>query len=119
MRLVVARRLPPELLVVVANDVDSEVRRVAARRMTLSALPAMVGDPEPMVRLEVAERLPPERLHLLARDPDMRVRFTVAERIDLASLAAFRDDPELVIQELVAARLASSQQEEETNGPGT
>ena len=118
--MVVARRLPPDVLILVAGDIDPEVRRIAARRIVLPNLPAhdrRIPTRWCGWRSRNACRL--AQLHLLARDPDMRVRFTVAERIDPEALLDFQDDPESVIRELVAARLAQTQEEDEADGPGT
>ena len=109
---IIARRLPPALLPLMAADRDEQVRCVVAQRLDMPGLWRLATDASPTVRRIVAERVPAPLLGQLAADSDWGVRWQVAQRADLATQAALlrtlATDPDPEVRALADERLAPS-----------
>ncbi|MBB5446904.1 hypothetical protein HDG38_005541 [Paraburkholderia sp. WSM4177] len=68
-------------------------------------LPALLGDPDEMVRLQLALRLPQAQLARLIHDPHREVRIRVAQRLSPAALVGMRGVSDYGVREWVAQRL--------------
>ncbi|MBB5411200.1 hypothetical protein HDG34_005160 [Paraburkholderia sp. HC6.4b] len=82
-----------------------EVRAIAASHADVFCLPALLGDPDAMVRLQLALRLPQAQLARLIHDPHREVRIRVAQRLSSAALVGMRGDSDYGVREWVAQRL--------------
>ena len=109
---IIARRLPPALLPLMAADRDEQVRCVVAQRLDMPGLWRLASDASPVVRRIVAERVPTPLLNQLAADSDWGVRWQVAQRADIATqvalLRTLATDPDPEVRALADERLAPS-----------
>jgi HEAT repeat protein len=101
----VARRLPVELLPVLADDADLQVRLQVAQRVEMPALWRMAQDRAPEVRRVAAERVPTGLLPSLAHDSDWLVRWHVASRAGVDLLRKLVDDEDSEVRERARERL--------------
>lgn len=103
-RMQVALRLPPRLLVALCEDPHREVRIRVAHRLGEDQLSRMLHDSDYQVRAIVAKRLPLALLPLLAGDPDEQVRCVVARRLEMPALWRLAADAAPQVRRLVAER---------------
>jgi hypothetical protein len=108
-RLQVALRVRPVDLFSLAEDTDSEVRRVVAARIPAPHHLKLKNDPDPLVRIAVLERLAPERWMEQTEDSDIRVRFWLAEHASGETLLKMASDPDPFIREIANGRVNQSE----------
>ena len=104
-RAIAVRYAPADRLPILMRDEDEVVRRAVAYRLSLQLLNLMSDDSDREVRITVADRLPPHQLESMIADRDYLVRVYVARRLPLNRLFRMTDDPEPEVRKTVAGRL--------------
>ena len=82
------------------------MRKVVAARLPPFALHMLAGDPEPEVRAIVAERALPGLAATLLKDEEWWVRLAAVGNAPLEFLPPLTADPEVEVREAAQARLA-------------
>ena len=82
-----------------------EVRALAARHADEFRLPALLNDPDEVVRWAAVSRLPYRYLLRLRADPHREVRIRVAGRLDDGDLIALMGDEDYQVRLTVARRI--------------